>query len=372
MAETLVTNLVVPEVIADLVETELGARVTLLPVTAQDDTLTGQPGDTLKFPAFSYIGAADAVSENGLITASLLSSVSKPVSVKKYAKAVTLTDEARLSGYGDPVGEAARQLAHAIDHAVDDALFAQLAACPYSRLYPITALSASAIADALTLFGDELEGDKLLLVDPAGFAALRKDTSYIRASDLGQRMIFSGVVGEVWGCQIVVSTKIKADATLKEFRYYIVKPGALRLVNKQGTFLEVKREAEYMRDTLYASKHCAAYLYDDSKVVGLTIPSAIQTILESATGIHCVDGGSGKTCIVIPEAYAPAPFGCKWVYKLSDTTVTLVFGTAVSGYTDWVSSATAITCANAYAHIVLVDAANKPLKYVEGTPVVGL
>ncbi len=371
MAETLTTNLVVPEVIADLVETEYGARISLLPVTAQDDSLTGQPGDTLKFPAFRYIGAASEISENGLITASLLTSFAVPVTVKKYAKAVTLTDEARLSGVGDPVGEVARQLAHSIDHAVDDALFAQLKDCPYSRISIITALSSNAVADALTLFGDDLDGDKILLVDPAGFATLRKDSNYIRASDMGQRMIFSGVVGEIWGCQIVVSSKIAADATLKETRYFIVKPGALRLVNKQGTFLEVKREAEYMRDTLFASKHCAAYLYDASKMISLSIPSAVQTIAESAAGIHCVDGGSGKTCIVIPEAFAPAPQGCKWVYKMSDTALTLTFGTAVAGTTDWVSSETPIVTANQHAHVVLVDSAGKPLKYVDATPVIG-
>ncbi len=372
MAETLTSNLVVPEVVADMVETEYGAKITLLPVTAQDDSLTGQPGDTLKFPAFRYIGAASEVDENGQITASLLSSFAVPDKVKKYAKAVTLTDEARLSGVGDPVGEVARQLAHSIDHAVDDALFAQLATCPYSRAYMISALSSNAVADALTMFGDELDGDKILLVDPAGFATLRKDTNYIRASDMGQRMIFSGVVGEIWGCQIVVSSKIVPDTTLKETRYYIVKPGALRLVNKQGTFLEVKREAEYMRDTIFASKHCAAYLYDASKLVALSIPTALQTITEGADGIHCVDGGSGKTILVIPAQYAPTPPTYKWVYKLSDSGLTPVFGTAQTATTDWVSSTTAFSCDKQYAHVMLVDSANKPIKYCEVTPVVGL
>lgn len=368
MPDTLTTNMIVPEVVADMVETHLGDHITLLPLAIQDNTLVGQPGDTLKFPAFQYIGKADVVAENGEITPSVLDSTSVSSQVKKFAKAVRITDEAVLSGFGDPVGEAARQLAHSIDHAMDDALFEQLARIPYSRLYPINGFSAANIADALTLFGEDLDGEKVLLVNPQGFAALRKDPDYIRASDIGQRMITSGVVGEIWGCQIVVSNKIRLDTSLGELRYYIVKPGALRLVNKQGTFLEVEREAKFMRNTLYASKHATAYLYDDSKALAMSVFTDVQYLAagDASLGqIHSVAAGSGKTALVIPEALAAVPLGCKWVYKLDDNpsnSPALVFGTPISGYTPWVSSATAITTANLRGHLVLVDSANKPLK----------
>lgn len=270
MATTLTSNLIIPEVIADLIETKLGDRISLLPLASVDNTLAGQPGDTLKFPAFSYIGKADVVAENGQITPVALQASSVSAKVKKYAKAVQITDEARLSGFGDPVGEAATQLAHSIDHAIDDDLFAALSALPAARVKTgITALSANSVADALTLFGEDLDGPKVILVDAAGFAALRKDPGYIRSADLGQRQIYSGVVGEVWGCQIVVSNKIKPVAT--KLKYFIVKPGALRLVNKTGTFLEVQREASHMRDTLYAAKHATTYLYDASKAIAMEL-----------------------------------------------------------------------------------------------------
>lgn len=366
MAETLKTNLVIPEVVADLVDTNYGAAISLLPVTVVDNTLAGQPGDTLKFPAFRYIGAAEEVGENSQITATLLSSFAVPATVKKYAKAVTITDEARLCGYGDPVGEAAAQLARAIDHAVDDALYAQLGGLSYSRLYPVAALSADAVADALTLFGEALDEPKVLLVDPAGFAALRKDEDYIRASDVGQRMIFSGIVGEIWGCQIAVSSKIKADAMTGEKRFYILKPGALRLVNKSGTLVEVQRSAEYMRDTVYASRHCAAYLYDESRAAALTVYSALETISPAADGIHTVPGASGKYFIAVPEACAPAPALMKWVYKQSGSaSETITFGTALTGYTDWAADAEITKGANTHAHLALVYAADmKPVKAV--------
>ncbi len=362
MSTTTTMHAIIPEVLSDLVETKLGSKMTLLPLAVQDNTLKGQPGDTLKFPAFRYIGKADEVAENGRVTPNLLTSFAVSSRVRKYAKAVQITDEVRLSGFGDPVGEAARQLAHAIDHAVDDALFLELSQLPLGRVYPVAGLSAASVADGLTLFGEDLDGDKVILVDPEGFAALRKDPDFIRASDLGQRAIFTGVMGEIWGCQILVSSRVKQDNTSGEKRYYIIKPGALRLVNKTGTFIEVDREAEYMRDTIYAAKHCAAYLYDDSKALSLSVFSGIETIDAASAGIMSLPGPSGKTRLVIPENMTPAH--CKWVYTLdTNPTKALTFGTAITGAADWVNAQTDIPAgSNTMLHAILVDSQSKPLK----------
>ena len=46
------------------------------------------------------------------------------------------------------------------------------------------------------------------------------------------------VVGEIWGCQIIITNKVKTNATVKEKQHFIVKPGALRLLNKRGTLVE--------------------------------------------------------------------------------------------------------------------------------------
>jgi hypothetical protein len=362
---TLKANLVIPEVIADLVETKLGDNVTLLPLAEVDNTLVGQPGDTLKFPAFKYIGKAAIVNENGHIVTGKLEAGTTQVTVHKYAKGISITDEARLSGHGDPMGEAAKQLARAIDQGVDDELFSALNSVGVSRKHINTTISADNIADALVLFGEDLTGDKVLLTDAAGFAALRKDGDYIRASDLGQRMITDEVVGEIWGCQILISNKIKNDTTVNEKNHFIVKPGALRLVNKRGTQVEVQREADYMRDNVFASKHCAAYLYDASKVVALTQFTGLQA-LTAASGIETKAGTSGKTKIVIPDVMA-APAGYKWVYKLDSSADNIgVWDTALTGTTDWTSSDTEIAAStNTKAHVVLVNATDsKPVKTI--------
>ena len=262
------------------------------------------------------------------------------------------------------MGEAAKQLAFSIDHAVDEELFKVLAALPFSRKAAVDTLTADAVADALALFGDEMEGEKLLFTDAAGFTELRKDPGYIRAGDLGQRMIFSGVVGEIWGCQIVISSRLKEDAVTKEKQHFIVKPGALRLVSKQGTMLEVQREPEYMRDTLFASKHCAAYLYDAGRAVSLTKFTGLAA-LGADCGIRSEPGAAaGDTLLVIPEELT-ALKGYGWVY-LKDTSAADkgTFGTAVTGSTAWAGNTSAIAAgANTFLHVLLVtESDKKPVK----------
>ena len=362
---TLKANLVIPEVIADLVETKLGDNVTLLPLVDQDNTLVGTPGDTLKFPAYTYIGDATVIDENDQIVVGKLEAGTVQATVHKYGQAIAITDEARLSGHGDPVGQATKQLARSIDQGVDNELFDALNGVNIARKFVNSTLSADNVADALVLYGEDLTGPKVLLTDAAGFAQLRKDGDYIRASDMGQRMITDEVVGEIWGCQIIITNKVKTNATVKEKQHFIVKPGALRLLNKRGTLVEVEREADRQRDNIYATKHCVAYLYDHSKVVAITEFTALQA-LAADCGIETVAGASGKTKIVIPAGMA-APAGYKWVYLLDTSDANIgQFGTQLTGTTDWTSSTTEIAAStNTDAHVVLVNSTDgKPVKTI--------
>ncbi|HHU02760.1 MAG TPA: hypothetical protein GXZ91_06490 [Christensenellaceae bacterium] len=355
-------HMIIPEVVSDIIESELGGRISLMPVTEKDNSLESLPGDTLKFPCFRYIGKAEQVDENGQVTAGLLSADTTEAKVKKYAKAVCITDEARLSGFGDPIGEAAKQLAYSIDHAVDEELFSLLDNIPMQRKMAAEALTSDAVADALSLFGEELDGDKLLFTDAKGFAQLRKDPSYIRASDIGQRMICQGVVGEIWGCQIIISSRIRDSENSLEKQHFIVKPGALRLVNKRGTLLEVDREPDFMRSTLYASKHCACYLYDSARVASITVFTGLEDV--SDKGLYTVPGSStGDTRLIIPSDMLSGG-GMRWAYLLSnENKLKGTFGTVLTGTTPWGGSGENIAAGtNNYIHAVLLNVENKPLK----------
>ena len=120
MAQTLLANIINPQVMADMINKKLTDLLKFAPLADIDTTLEGRPGNTITLPAWNYIGDATVINENASVTASVLSTTSATATIKKVAKAVCLTDEAVLSGFGDPVGEATDQIALAIASAVDN------------------------------------------------------------------------------------------------------------------------------------------------------------------------------------------------------------------------------------------------------------
>ena len=167
-------------------------------------------------------------------------------------------------------------------------------------------------------------------------------------------------MGELFGCQLLPANKIKKDTVNGEIRRYIVKPGALKLINKRGVMMEVEREAEYQRQTAYATQHYTTYLYDESKVVMIRQFTELKTLAETDIVSTAGTAASDGTFLDITKG---APVGMKWVYKLGTADVTAAFGTALSGYTDWVSKTTEIAASTSTkAHVALVDSANKPVK----------
>lgn len=174
-----------------------------------------------------------------------------------------MTDEAILSGYGDPVGEAANQIALAIASQEDNEMLATLAS-DVSLVHNTAADPKDTdIIAALELFGEDIDGQKVALVSPAVYTAMRGNTnSWVPASELAAGIAVRGVVGEYQGCQVIVSNKLKTSKNI-----YIVKPGALRIFVKRGTIVETDRDILKFSNVITASKHFVTYLYDASKAI---------------------------------------------------------------------------------------------------------
>lgn len=269
MATTLLSNLVNPQVMADLVDAKLVDAMRFAPLCDISYELAGRPGDTIYLPVYSYIGDASTVAENSAITPVVLSATTASVKVHKIAKAVQITDEAALSGYGDPLGEAADQIVLSIASQTDNEVLAVLDAISGTMLYQ-TANSSTAVADtdviqALEKFGEDIDGTKAVLVSPAVYTKMRANTNnWIPASEFAAGIAIRGTVGEYTGCQVIVSNKLTTPGTA-----YIVKPGALKIYMKRDTLVEVEREPLYARTNIVATKHFAAYLYNASKAIKL-------------------------------------------------------------------------------------------------------
>jgi len=210
---TILADLINPEVMSDMVSAKIPNKIVVAPFAKVDTSLVGQPGDTITIPTYAYIGDAVDVAEGVAAETVKLSTSTTQVTVKKAMKAVEITDEAVLSGYGDPVGQANTQLAKSVASKIDndamDALYkAQL-------FYESTSagISYNAIVEAIDIFNEELNTDKVMFVAPKQVTALRKDANFISADKYPGNVVMTGEIGMISNTRIVPSKKVKEFAT---------------------------------------------------------------------------------------------------------------------------------------------------------------
>lgn len=157
------------------------------------------------------IGDAVDIAEGVEAETVKLTTSTTQVTVKKAMKAVELTDEAVLSGFGNPVGETNSQIAKAIAAKVDndcmDALYnAQL-------LFDGSGsqISYDQVVDAIDVFGEEVNTAKVMFINPKQVTKLRKDSNFISADKygVGTNVIMKGEIGMICNTRIVPSKKAK-------------------------------------------------------------------------------------------------------------------------------------------------------------------
>ena len=274
MATTLLANMVNPQVMADMIEQKYVDYMKFAPLATIDTTLEGRPGNTIYLPNFTYIGDAATLNENTNLTLNVLATSMANVTIHKIAKGVEITDEAVLSGFGDPYGEAVDQIALAIasqlDNEVLNILHGITGDMASATANNTTLPTASDIVTALELFGEDIDdGPTVAVVSPAVYTAMRTTVganTWVPASEIAAGIAVRGVVGEFQGCQVMVSNKLKSTAT-GAGDIYLVKPGALRIFLKRDTLIEYDRDIIKFTNVITASKHFAAYLYNAKKAI---------------------------------------------------------------------------------------------------------
>lgn len=269
MVQTKLSNLVDPEVMAQMISATLVDAIRFAPLASVDRTLVGRPGSTITVPRFNYIGDAKDVAEGAPIELELLTAASDEFTIKKAGKGVELTDEAVLSGYGDPLGEAANQLRLSIAAKADNDALAALDTT--SVVYSAgTAFDIATIDAAAAIFNDEDQAPMVLIMNPADAGELRANVAgqWERASELGDNIIVNGAFGSVLGAQVVRSRKVPVGTA------YLVKQGALGLYLKRDVQVETDRDIVTKTTVMTADQHYGVHLYDESKAIKITVAQA--------------------------------------------------------------------------------------------------
>lgn len=354
--ETKLSSIINPEVLANMIEGKLVNAMKFTPLCKVDNTLVGQPGNTVTLPQFAYIGDAADIGELEPYANAELTATTQQVTIKKIGKAVSISDEAILSGYGDPVGEIGDQLIVSLASKVDGDVLAALDNA--TLIHPVVSVTPNEINNALVKLGEDFEGDKYLFVSPHTYAALRDSSDWLPASEVAANLIIAGTVGMIYGCVVVITNKIATTD-----KAYIVKPGAVALFMKRGVFLETFRE-QNDATTFHANKHFAPYLYDSSKVVKLGAATLTDLTVEQITDIASAKAKFAVTGYPTNlsygwKAYAATGLDAALTVEVGDTFDNGSGKTHAAFSAQFDATADYAAVANKYFQVIYVDAAGK-------------
>jgi N4-gp56 family major capsid protein len=278
MAITKIENLIDAEVMADAISGKIEAAIRVTPFAKVDTTLEGKnAGDTITVPRFSYIGDAEDVAEGVECGTVQLTADTTTAKVKKAMKAVTLTDEAVLSGFGDPVGETNAQLAKAIAAKVDSDAMDALQGAQLKHDGIANKISYAGIVDAVDKFGEEFNSNKVIFVHPNQVGALRKDADFLAADKLAETVRVSGAIGKICNCEVIPSKRVPENEGGTGYVCPIVKLNedteteddtpALTVYMKRGVNVETERHTLARTTDISVDEIYTVALSNASKVV---------------------------------------------------------------------------------------------------------
>ena len=281
MAITKIENLINPEVLAPMISAKIEKKIVVSKIAKVDNTLVGQPGSEVTVPQYKYIGDAEDIAEGVAMGTAKLETGSTKFTIKKAGKGVSITDEAILSGYGDPVGESEKQLSTAIANKIDNDVVDVLvgAGVQLTSGDGTAKISYAGVVDAEDLFDEEVSSDKILYVHPKQMTQLRKDPDFISADKygVGTNVMTKGEVGQIGTCRVVRSKKVPLDSTSAFYLCPMVKltndaeteedAPAVTIYLKRDTQVERERKADAGVTNLFTNKHYGVALTNTSKVV---------------------------------------------------------------------------------------------------------
>lgn len=272
---TKLKQMIDPEVMAPMISAKLKEGIVATPFAKIDTTLVGQAGSTITVPKYKYIGDAEDLAEGITADKTKLETTSENYTVKKAVKQVELTDEAVLSGYGNPVGETNNQLALSIRSKIDNDVMDELkkAQLVYNAVGDI---SYNNVVNAIDVLNEEENVEKVMFIHPKQVTQLRKDVNFISNDKYNNNVMMKGEIGMIANARIVATKKaINAEGTYFLNPIVELKPqsqtgdetSAITIFLKRGINLETQRELGNYTTLIGADQHYVVALTDESKVV---------------------------------------------------------------------------------------------------------
>lgn len=259
MAQTRAADLINPEVLADTISADFENAIRFAPYARIDNTLQGQPGDTITRPRYAYIGPAEDLEEGVPMDPTKLSMTTTQVTIKEAGKAVEVTEKAIITNVSGTMDEAAKQIRMAMADKMEIDYLASLAETQLS--FNGEATSADSIIDAIDVFNDEDDENYILFINNKDYTKLVKSLFNV-GGEVAQTALTKAQVSELVGVTDIVRTR-----RLPEGTSYLQKQGAVEIVYKKRVNVEDDHDILARTFVLAGNQYYTTNLYNESGVV---------------------------------------------------------------------------------------------------------
>ena len=274
MANTINTNVIVPDVYAQLVRDKIAGKVKVAQFLVNLGDLHGKVGEVINFPKWSYCGDAKDWNINTPMDVTQMKQTSTKATIKAIqAPAVKVADYDDEVELGNAIEEASNQQAIGVARKYDtDAIACALTSPLKYQLATKNTVTQAEMISILGLYGDDRDSaDFDAIVIHSSFApsfyAMDMFTSRERTMTKdGNGIAVNGVIGEFLGIPVVLSDRLY-DATNQEGFILVMKKNAISIIPKENPFAEASRDASLRQTTIYLSQFYAMALTDDTAIV---------------------------------------------------------------------------------------------------------
>ena len=277
-------TVIIPDVYAQMTTEKVKGKVRISNMAVTLGELSGNVGDTVKFPLFKALSDAELMEKGDKITTEELSQTSTSKKIMQYGKGVKVYDIDDLTALGQFIDNAQEQQARIFAKALDDEMVKDIDANVILKKATLQADSIleSELVDAFQLFGDEQDNSDFsnggIVVNSKLVPSFYAMDGFVSTSKTyaktGNGEIINGVIGYFRGSiPVCVADTNTYDSTLKECKSYIIKNGALGIMPKRGLNVEEQRDASTKSTDVYADMifACGLIQIDGVAVVRKTI-----------------------------------------------------------------------------------------------------
>ena len=281
MAVTKLSDLVNPEVLADMIIEKLKAKISVIGYAKLDTSLEGRAGSEVSVPRRKFDGVAVEVAEGEAIPIRKLVDKIAKYAIKKAGVGTEVTDEAVESGLGDPVNDSVMAIVNSILAKLDMDAMAEFLKSD-TIFTDDGQIDYEAVVNAIDLFDEEEISEKVIFVNPKQVTSLRQDEAFIDRTKYGNEVMVTGEIGSIGGARIKqskrvegcggyfynpivqLSTDVEVDEETPALTYYL----------KRDTNIEFDRISRYRKTEVTGDQMYVVALTNGEKVVLLRTAGA--------------------------------------------------------------------------------------------------